>query len=131
MLKLTRKTEYALIALRHMQNTDNVVSSSREISALYNIPYPLLSKVLQKLAKMDILKPVQGPRGGYKIKVDLERISLTDFFESMEGPMGIMDCSFDSNCELVPTCSIQDPIKRINRNMRTMFDKLTVYDVTN
>ncbi|MCH8011812.1 MAG: Rrf2 family transcriptional regulator [Candidatus Marinimicrobia bacterium] len=131
MLKLTRKTEYALIALRHMQNSDNVVSSSREISALYNIPYPLLSKVLQKLAKVDILKPVHGPRGGYKIKVDLERISLTDFFEAMEGPWGIMDCSFYSNCELVPTCNIQDPIKRINRNIRTMFDNLTICDVTN
>lgn len=131
MLKLTRKTEYALIALRHMQKTASDITSAREISVMYNIPSPLLSKVLQKLAKLEILEPVQGPRGGYKIKADLGRISLTNFFEAMEGPLGIMDCYFDSNCDLVPTCSIQDPIKKINSSMRTMFDKLTIFDVIN
>ena len=55
---------------------------------------------------------------------------MTEFFELMEGPWGIMDCYFDSNCELVETCNIRSPIQRLNESMRTMFDKMTINDVT-
>ena len=131
MLKLTRKTEYALIALRHLRfiGKDNVVSS-KEIANQYNIPKPLLSKVLQDLARQNFIEPIQGPRGGYKLKAKLDSFSMTEFFELMEGPWGIMDCYFDSNCELVNTCNIRSPIQRLNESMRDMFDNMTVNDVT-
>ena len=131
MLKLTRKTEYALIALRHLRfiGKDNVVSS-KEIANQYNIPKPLLAKVLQDLARQSLIEPIQGPRGGYKLKAKLDSFSMTEFFELMEGPWGIMDCYFDSNCELVETCNIRSPIQRLNDSMRTMFDKMTINDVT-
>ncbi len=131
MLKLTRKTEYALIALRHLRfiGKDRVVSS-KAIANQYNIPKPLLSKVLQDLARQNFIEPIQGPRGGYKLKAKLDSFSMTEFFELMEGPWGIMDCYFDSNCELVETCNIRSPIQRLNESMRTMFDKMTVNDVT-
>lgn len=131
MLKVTRKTEYSLIALRHMRLIDNDrVVSTREISERYEIPYPLLAKILQELARKGIVQPVQGPRGGYRLKVKLDSISLREFFETMEGPLGIMDCYFDSNCEIVKTCNIRSPIERINLSMRNMFDEMTVSDVT-
>lgn len=131
MLKLTRKTEYALIALRHLRfiGKEHVVSS-KEIANQYNIPKPLLSKVLQDLARQNFIEPIQGPRGGYKLKAKLDSFSMTEFFELMEGPWGIMDCYFDSNCELIETCNIRSPIQRLNDSMRTMFDKMTVNDVT-
>ena len=131
MLKLTRKTEYALIALRHLRfiGKDHVVSA-KEIANQYNIPKPLLAKVLQDLARQSLIEPIQGPRGGYKLKAKLDSFSMTEFFELMEGPWGIMDCYFDSNCELVETCNIRSPIQRLNDSMRTMFDKMTVNDVT-
>ena len=131
MLKLTRKTEYALIALRHLRfiGKEHVVSS-KEIANQYNIPKPLLSKVLQDLARQNFIEPIQGPRGGYKLKAKLDGFSMTEFFELMEGPWGIMDCYFDSNCELVETCNIRSPIQRLNDSMRRMFDKMTVNDVT-
>ena len=131
MLKLTRKTEYALIALRHLRfiGKDHVVRA-KEIADKYNIPKPLLAKVLQDLARQSLIEPIQGPRGGYKLKAKLDSFSMTEFFELMEGPWGTMDCYFDSNCELVETCNIRSPIQRLNESMRTMFDKMTVNDVT-
>tara|TARA_B100001750_G_C15245866_1_gene465288 strand:- start:23 stop:421 length:399 start_codon:yes stop_codon:yes gene_type:complete len=131
MLKLTRKTEYALIALRHLRfvRADSIVSA-KEIASQYSIPRPLLAKVLQELSRQDFIEPIQGPRGGYRLKAKLDSISMTQFFEMMEGPLGIMDCYFDSNCELVNTCNIRSPIQRLNESMRDMFDNMTVNDVT-
>ena len=34
--------------------------------------------------------------GGYRLAIDPESMKLTEFFEVIEGPMGIMDCYFDS-----------------------------------
>ena len=131
MLKLTRKTEYALIALRHLRfvGSGHIVSA-KEIAKQYSIPQPLLAKVLQELSRRDFIEPVHGPRGGYRLKAKLDSISMTQFFEMMEGPLGIMDCYFDSNCELVHTCNIRSPIQRLNESMRTMFYNMTVNDVT-
>ena len=73
MLKLTRKVEYALIALRYMQrNREGNCASAKEISNLYNIPLPLLSKILQNLSRANIIHSIRGPHGGYLLNVNPE-----------------------------------------------------------
>ncbi|MCH7614077.1 MAG: Rrf2 family transcriptional regulator [Candidatus Marinimicrobia bacterium] len=131
MLKLTRKVEYALIALRHMQNKEpDAISSTKEISEMYDIPLELLAKTLQLMARGGIVNAVQGPTGGYKIKAKLENINMIEFFEKIEGPLGLMDCYFDSDCTLISACNIRSPIKKINDNMRSMFENMTVGEIT-
>ena len=131
MLKITRKVEYALIALRHLQqNEQGNLCSAKTLSLEYGIPQELLAKILQKLSKENIIVSVKGPKGGYKISSDTSSINMTKFFEIMEGPMGIVDCYFDSNCEQLNGCTIREPINRINNSIRTMFDKMTLADIT-
>ena len=78
MLNITKKVEYALIAIRHIKNSkENSLHSSKEIATRYNIPYELLSKVLQKLCKLKYLKAIKGPYGGYKLSKSLDNISET------------------------------------------------------
>ena len=99
MLKITRKVEYALIALRHMQhNASGSVVSAKEIATSYGIPQQLLAKILQQMSRDGLISAVKGPTGGYKISADLNSISLKDFFEKIEGPLGLMDCYFNSDC---------------------------------
>ena len=131
MLKITRKVEYALIALRHMQQTPKSrVSSSNEIASKYGIPQHLLAKILQEMAREKLIQAIKGPAGGYKIKADLEQISLKDFFEKLEGPLGLMDCYFNTDCLQMKSCNILTPIQRINQNMRDMFSKTTLKEIT-
>ena len=131
MLKITRKVEYALIALRHLQqNERGELCSAKTLSSEYGIPQELLAKILQKLSKENIILSVKGPKGGYKISKDPNTINMTKFFEIMEGPMGIVDCYFDSNCEQLNGCTIREPINRINNSIRNMFDKMTLADIT-
>ena len=131
MLNITRKVEYALIALRHMQSKNNTdLTSAKEIATKYGIPQQLLAKTLQQMARDGIIKAVQGPAGGYKIAANLKSISLKDFFEKLEGPLGMMDCYFDSECLQITNCNIRITIQRINDNMRSMFSKMTLQEIT-
>ena len=132
MLKITRKVEYALIAMRYLQNEGkNRIVPVKEISAKYSIPRELLAKILQQLGKHSIVKSTQGPTGGYKITKKSSNIKMTNFFEILEGPLGLMDCYFESNCEQLNNCNIRVPINRINDNIRDMFNKLKLSDITN
>jgi len=132
MLKLTRKVEYALIALRYMQGKSiDAISSTKEIANQYNIPLEILAKTLQHMAKENIIEAINGPRGGYRIKAKLNKINLVEFFEKVEGPLGLSDCFYDTNCMQIKFCNIRTPIQRINNNMINMFRNMSVQDVTN
>ena len=124
MLKISRKVEYALIALRHLQGLKKEeLASAKELEDSYGVPKELL-------AKKNIIDAVKGPRGGYRLAIDPESMRLTEFFEVIEGPMGIMDCYFDSGCEQLDGCTIRTPINRINDSIRTMFNNMTLAEVT-
>ena len=132
MLKLTRKVEYSLIALRHMQGKSiDAISSTKEIANHYNIPLEILAKTLQHMAKENIIEAINGRRGGYRIKAKLNNINLVEFFEKVEGPLGLSDCFYDTNCMQIKFCNIRTPIQRINNNMINMFRNMSVQDVTN
>ena len=64
------------------------------------------------------------------IEKDPTKIKMTTFFEIIEGPMGFMDCYFDSNCDQIHSCSIRTPIQRINDSIRDMFNNISLNDIT-
>tara|TARA_Y100000294_G_C8378426_1_gene265676 strand:+ start:48 stop:467 length:420 start_codon:yes stop_codon:yes gene_type:complete len=131
MLKLTRKVEYALIALRYMQRKKlDECSSAKEISQLYNIPLPLLSKILQKLSRAQIIQAIQGPYGGYLLKIQAENLSMKKLINILEGPVGIMDCSIDSECTQLETCNIKNPIHKVNNAIIDVLNKITLADIS-
>ena len=130
MFKLNKKTEYALISLRHMQTNKNITISTKEISNEYMIPKDILAKTLQQMSHFGYIIAFQGSKGGYKINKSLKNISLTEFVERMEGPLGIADCNISEDCIQLPNCNIRIPINKINDNLRSIFNKITLYDLT-
>ena len=131
MFKITRKLEYALIALRYIQGqSEDKVVSAKEISGVYRIPLQLLAKILQELSKHNILEATQGAHGGYKLKKSLDQMNLTALIKILEGPIGIMDCSIDTNCVQLDICNIRKPISRVNDAIISMFDNLTLSEIT-
>ena len=129
MLKITRKVEYALIAVRHLKENPKKLISVSEISKLYGIPKEVLAKTMQKLAGANIVSSVKGSHGGYKATSKASKITLNDFFEILEGPTAIMDCYFDSGCNHLTNCNIRGPINKINDSIRNLFDSLTLADI--
>ena len=130
MFKLSRKLEYALIALRHMQMKGDTLSTTKEIADMYMIPRELLAKTLQQMARLKYINAVQGPKGGYHIDKVLVEINLTQFVEAMEGPLEMVDCNINSDCIQLNTCNIRMPINKINENIRSIFNNINITDIT-
>ena len=52
MLRLTKKSEYGIIALKHMLNQPaGMVTKAKDVAQLYNIPAEVMAKILQRLVR--------------------------------------------------------------------------------
>ncbi|UCD38913.1 MAG: Rrf2 family transcriptional regulator [Fidelibacterota bacterium] len=130
MLKLTRKTEYALMALGHLSRDENGATTKvREIAVTYDIPFPVLAKVMQRMARKGFVEPVQGAQGGYRLKTDLADVNLWQFLERMEGPLGLVDCVSEDECTQLSSCNIKTPMRVIDHTLKAVFTGLTLEHV--
>ena len=88
MLRLTKKADYGLMALKFLaEHGDTPSLSAKDIAEAYGIPPQLLAKILQRLTKAGLLKSHAGTNGGYALsrppenaERDLDRDSLISAF---------------------------------------------------
>src|SRR5512138_840264 len=115
MLRLSKKSDYALIAMKHLATRPDAGSASaREIAEQYDIPIELLAKVLQRLARRGLLTSQQGTRGGYRLSRPSGAISVADVIQAIDGPLTVTACSSAAeNCGQYSKCSVRDPLWRI------------------
>ena len=115
MLRLSKKADYALLAMRHLaSNGDRGATSARELAEAYDLPPELLAKVLQKLVRGRLLTSIQGIRGGYGLARPAASISVADVIQAVDGPLTVTACSeTDHNCDQYAKCNIRDPLWRI------------------
>src|SRR6266699_4101813 len=101
MLRLSKKADYALMAMKHLAlREERGSSSAREIAEQYDIPIELLAKVLQRLVRRGLLASHQGTRGGYQLMRAPTDISVADVIQAIEGPVTVTACSSEENqCE--------------------------------
>ncbi len=115
MLRLSKKADYALIAMKHLANRPDAASvSAREIAEQYDIPLELMAKVLQRLARRGLVASHQGTRGGYRLGRAAAAISVADIIQAIDGPFTVTACSTDAeSCDQYGKCSVRDPLWRI------------------
>ena len=115
MLRLSKKTDYALIALKDLASSGRRTScSAREMAARYDIPIELMAKVLQRLVQRGLLESHQGTRGGYQLSRPAGLISVADVIRAIDGPVMVTACSDeDETCDQYSKCNVRDPLWRL------------------
>ena len=115
MLRLSKKADYALLAMRHLAaQADRGAVSARELAESYDIPAELLAKVLQQLVRAQLLYSHQGIRGGYGLSRPAVAVSVAEVIQAVDGPLQVTACSeADHSCEQYEKCNIRDPLWRI------------------
>jgi Rrf2 family protein len=132
MLRLSKKSDYALIAMKHLATRPDGggSSSAREISESYDIPLELLAKVLQRLVRARLLVSVQGTRGGYRLGRSAPLISVADVIQAVDGPVTMTACSEDDhNCDQFTKCSIRDPLWKIKNRILESLNTVSVAEM--
>jgi FeS assembly SUF system regulator len=131
MLKLSKKADYALIALRHLAlHNGHRAWSAAEIARIYGISAPLMAKVLQRLARSGLVEARQGSGGGYLLARDPAQITALDVVRSIDGPLAIASCfSAQGACEQSLTCTVREPLRQVNESILAMLDRMTILEM--
>ncbi len=132
MLRLSKKADYALMAMKHLavRHEAGASSSAREIAEAYEIPLELLAKVLQRLVRARLLVSVQGTRGGYRLGRASKTIAVGDVIQAVDGPVAVTACSPDDHrCEQYTKCSIRDPLWKIRGRILETLNTVSVADL--
>ena len=143
MLRLSKKADYALIAMKHLaQNAGRAEArtreggagaqsaSAREIAEQYDIPIELLAKVLQRLVRTGLLASTQGTRGGYTLRRPAKSVSVADVIQAIDGPLTVTACSTEKiDCEQYSKCSVRDPLWQIRERIVAALGTVTLSEM--
>lgn len=133
MLRLSKKADYALIAMKHLAlRGDRGSSSAREIANLYDIPIELLAKVLQRLVRRGLLVSQQGTHGGYQLAKGPSHISVADVIQAIDGPVAVTACSSidDGSCEQFAKCNVRDPLWKVRERILAALGDCTIAELS-
>jgi Rrf2 family protein len=131
MLRLSKKADYALMAMKHLAlRGDRASSSAREIAEQYNIPIELMAKVLQRLVQRGLLASHQGTRGGYHLARQPAQISVADVIQAIDGPVTVTACSTDDeSCDQFAKCNVRDPLWRVRERILAALGDCTIAEL--
>lgn len=135
MLSLSKRADYALLALSHLAAVQAAESSrlvnTKEIAEQYEIPAELLAKLLQTLARSGIVVSHPGPTGGYRLLRAPSDISISEIITAIDGPLAILPCSNGQgdSCKQFSRCTIRDPLAEIERRVKSLLMEMTLADV--
>jgi len=131
MLRLTKKADYGLMALKYLaEHPDEPSISAKEIAEAYHIPPQLLAKILQRLAKVGILRSHAGMNGGYSLLKPSREISAFEVIHAIDGPLFITSCGpSHSGCDLTDSCTIKEPLARVNDSISGLLRSISIADL--
>jgi len=130
MLRLTKRADYALIAMKHLASVDEGSASARAIAERYRIPSEILAKVLQRLVRCRLLASEHGTKGGYTLGRDPSRISVAEVVEAVDGPITLTTCSeSDNDCEQYSACTVRDPLWQIRDRITESLESFSIADL--
>ena len=135
MFSLSKRADYALLALSHLAATQAIdpdrLVNTKEIAEQYELPAELLAKLLQTLARTGLVASHPGPTGGYRLLRTPNAISISEIITAIDGPLAILQCSNGqgSTCKQFSRCTIRDPLAEIERRVKSLLMEMTLADV--
>lgn len=135
MLRLTKKADYGLMALKYLAERSELAGrataqSAKDIAEAYHIPPQLLAKILQTLAKAGLLVSHAGTNGGYALARPAKEITAFEVIRAIDGPLFITSCiTIHGACDLAGHCTIKEPLRKVNDSIKELLSGIRIADL--
>jgi Rrf2 family protein len=128
MLKLTKKADYALMAMKHLAERPTGISrSAKDVADAFGIPPEALAKILQRLAKAGLLQSQHGINGGYTLARPAATISAFEVIQAIDGPFFITSCvTHRGECDQTDRCNIREPLRKVNESIEAVLKRIKI-----
>jgi Rrf2 family protein len=130
MLKLTKKADYALMAMKHLADHAHEgtrSASAKDVADSFGIPPEALAKILQRLAKAGLLQSQHGTNGGYRLARAAHTISAFEVIQAIDGPLFITSCvTVRGACGQSNRCNIREPLRKVNESIEAVLKRIKI-----
>jgi Rrf2 family protein len=128
-LKISEAASLAMHALGYLANRDDGPITSREIANRFEISEAHLSKVLQRLVKVELVRSIRGPKGGFILTRAPGSVTLLEVFEAIEGRFEPSQCLLSSAICDGDTCILGKIVLEANSMLRDRLRATTLEEV--
>ncbi len=128
MFKLTKKADYALMAMKHLaEHSSGTSRSAKDVADAFSIPPEALAKILQRLAKAGLLHSQHGINGGYMLARPAHTISAFEVIQAIDGPLFITSCvTVRGECGQSDRCNIREPLRKVNESIEAVLKRIKI-----
>lgn len=130
---LTKASKLGLYALTEMAHQPGAVVSAATIAEKFVVSENHIAKVLQQLARAELVTSVRGVGGGYRLARAAAEITMADVVRSIEGPLRpdhCGDCPFrraDAPCAAeTSTCSVHGLLSELESHVYYTLESVTL-----
>ncbi len=137
MLTLTRKADYALVAMADLARQDSAVVSTRNMASRLRMPLPVLQIIMTELARQGLVTSTRGSRGGFRLSRPPTCITVAQIIEAVEGPFRLAICcrpelgGREAECDIEDVCPIRDPVRKIHSLVEGCLSGVTLTELVN
>ena len=129
-LKISEAASLGMHALGLLSTRIDGPVSARIAADQLGVSEAHLSKVLQRLTKMGLLRSTRGPKGGFSLNRDPESVSLLEVFEAIEGPVEPATCLFGVPLCDGQSCVLGKVIVDVNNTLFAYLAEKTLADIS-
>ena len=133
---LSNTCKYAIRSLIYLANfaDSGAKIGLKKITEDLNIPSPFLGKILQSLARENVLCSTKGPHGGFALGKKPEEISLYDIIVLVDGESYFSNCIIrlePCSCftEEISTCPIHKRFNGMRDELISFYKETTLADI--
>lgn len=116
-VRISEAASLALHTVAILAQMDGEKLTTRQIARALNVSEAHLSKVLQRLAKVGIVRSIRGPKGGFTLGKEPGRISMLEVYEAIEGPIQPDECLLGERV-CTGVCILGDLVHQINKAVK-------------
>lgn len=133
---LSNSCRYGIRAVIYlaMQPKEAGMTGIRQISAGLGLPTPFLAKILQELARKEILLSSKGPHGGFSLAKSPRRIKLIDIVKAIDGNDYFTGCVMHAGpCggrkNNRKYCTLHEDYQKIRQDLTDLFANKSIADL--
>lgn len=134
-LTLTRKTEYALVAMADLARLGTSTVTAADMAKRLRMPLPALRQILTRLMHRELAVSTRGVQGGYRLGRPPDKITLAEVIDAVEGPFSFTRCSGDGRdwyrqeCCVGEACPISESVRKVQNLLERCLSEVTVADL--
>jgi Rrf2 family protein len=132
---ITRKTTYALRALKHLAASGGELTLTSRISEQEGIPQRFLEAILRELSRHGVLSVKRGRGGGYSLRQNPSELSIARIIDIVDGhasQFACLDPVRPTRCAECPgpgVCAAQVVLNQMGIASQRVLESLTLADL--